>query len=374
MTEAAVPPKKHDNRLAHIDCLRALAAIMVVIHHFADSSFKLAGASGGFVDATKLALYEYIDLGRTGVLLFFIISGYCIANSILRPSPRPIATFAVNRIARLYPAYWLSLLGVIALFGVPGLGDLVTRIFLAQYFLGRPDGLGVYWTLAIELIFYAVCVALFFVGVIGNLARLKIVWWVLICYCLFAAVMRAAAGIPLPYAVTWFLALMIGGAILRRIDDSQSPAPRTVMVAGAIILIAALVISMCIYRDASVYDKSWQRDFIANAVAVCLFFGSNYGYRFQAAMIAYLGKVSYSIYLFHLLIFELAVIWLSEVVSDTGSLGAVCLIVAAFCMTVFVAAFVYSFVEMPAIRLGRRVADTLARPTQGAADLYRSKP
>ena len=97
-------------RLDHIHGLRGLAAVAVVIEHAA----LIARASGASLFSGVL---HAIDLGRFGVVLFFLISGLVIPFSF--SGETPLRTFAIRRAFRLYPVYWLSI-PVLALVGTAG--------------------------------------------------------------------------------------------------------------------------------------------------------------------------------------------------------------------------------------------------------------
>jgi peptidoglycan/LPS O-acetylase OafA/YrhL len=74
---------------------------------------------------------------------------------------------------RLYPLYWLSLLGAAGLVAAgvhaPGgsamtAGDWLANASMLQSFVGSPHALGLYWTLAFEMVFYVALSALFLLG------------------------------------------------------------------------------------------------------------------------------------------------------------------------------------------------------------------
>lgn len=358
MSEESRTPQ--NDRLRHIDCLRAIAALAVVFHHVFNEAVAGAGLSNTLMSSIVVAL-KYFDLGRFGVLLFFIISGYCIANSILRPSAYPVASFAINRIARLYPAYWLSILAAVLVYGVPSLANLAVNIALLQRFVGVPDLLGVYWTLAVELGFYGLCVVLFTAGMLARFHRLKIVWVILVAYCFVVAFVRNWTEIALPYAWPWFFALMIGGAILRRLDDSGTRDARLILGGSAALLAVALAIAFGIYGDPAAYDKSWWQDFSANAGAILFFLGGNYILKIHSLALASLGRISYSIYLFHALVYTV-ITNLASVHLPSGSYFNLAVqLVASIGLTIVVAAFVYALVELPGIRFGRHLVRLLNR-------------
>ncbi len=85
--------------------LRALAAMMVVVHHAA----SLAGP-----ESTPHAIRVPAEVMDSGVAVFFVLSGFLIYRPFAaahhggRPLPASLA-FWWRRLLRLVPAYWLAL-------------------------------------------------------------------------------------------------------------------------------------------------------------------------------------------------------------------------------------------------------------------------
>lgn len=108
--------------------------------------------------------------GAFGVVVFFLVSGFVIPMSLERQGSLP--AFAVSRIFRLYPLYWVSLLAVVVLHEL-GLAVLmpefehdlirhtVWNATMCQRWFGVADAVGLYWTLAFELLFYVTTALLF---------------------------------------------------------------------------------------------------------------------------------------------------------------------------------------------------------------------
>jgi peptidoglycan/LPS O-acetylase OafA/YrhL len=57
-------------------------------------------------------LGEFVSWGWLGVPLFFVISGYCIAERVARETKQGRSTlrFVLDRLWRLFPPYWAALL------------------------------------------------------------------------------------------------------------------------------------------------------------------------------------------------------------------------------------------------------------------------
>lgn len=164
-------PRSGQTRLAAIDGLRLVAAVMVAAYHY------LGTPTPHFWGKTELSdfapfLHASSRYGWLGVEFFFIISGFVICMSCWGRTP---AQFSVSRISRLFPAYWCTVVLVVALVLAARLGQLpaATRID-PRTVLGNltmvpgPLGLdlisGVSWTLWVEARFYLLMAVLLISG------------------------------------------------------------------------------------------------------------------------------------------------------------------------------------------------------------------
>jgi peptidoglycan/LPS O-acetylase OafA/YrhL len=144
-----------------IQALRGLAASLVVIAHIFEHP------SRGDPDALLLT-------GRFGVEIFFVISGFVMTHVAGEGSFAPGA-FAVRRVLRILPLYWICTLLVFAVaLAAPALFKTTTadakHLVLSLLFIPAPDPqaasdwrplfkLG--WTLNYEMFFYAALTLLF---------------------------------------------------------------------------------------------------------------------------------------------------------------------------------------------------------------------
>lgn len=139
-------------RLEALDALRGLAALGVVIYHYTTfyqwQHGHLQPLGFGF------------PAGNYGVHLFFLISGFVIFMTLDRT--RSAGDFMVSRFSRLFPAYWTALgLTALVVYAIgmpqqrPDLATLVANTTMLQEILGFEDVDGSYWTLQVELFFYA---------------------------------------------------------------------------------------------------------------------------------------------------------------------------------------------------------------------------
>lgn len=142
-----------------LDLVRFAAAMLVTLFHLGFWVWAFpSGASGraaGSIPAIR-ELEPFGTFGWVGVEIFFVISGFVIAFSAASAEP---ADFARRRFLRLVPAVWLvaPVTALCALFS-GSLGKIDSVKLLASSMLFIPFGPwidSVYWTLGIEVIFYA---------------------------------------------------------------------------------------------------------------------------------------------------------------------------------------------------------------------------
>lgn len=178
------------NRFYEIDLLRIVSAVLVVLFHY-----TYVGSILDFAPAPRTdAFGEYGRYMYLGINFFFIISGFVILLSAEDGKPRE---FIVSRFVRLYPAYWLCVIltaSAAVLFNQPAFQVSWTTFFVNLTMLQNgfdvPLVDGVYWTLWIELKFYAL------VLVIIWLRLLRFLPW----FC-GAVLIASIAGLSTPLAI-----------------------------------------------------------------------------------------------------------------------------------------------------------------------------
>ncbi len=164
--------------ISYLDGLRGAAALLVLLQPLAEGVLKAHAFPTQVERLGHLLLGEVFNFGRFGVALFFIISGFVIPLSFR--TDRPLRAFAIGRLFRLYPAYWLSLIFALAtLVGIerllPSGATILANATVLQKFVGRPDIVNAYWTLTAELVFYILCTGLVIFGLLRRSGALTLV-------------------------------------------------------------------------------------------------------------------------------------------------------------------------------------------------------
>lgn len=157
LTDSADGGSTPGGRVGNVDVLRAVAALMVLATH----AYFL---SGRVITVAAERWYDVVILiGPAGVWLFFAISGYVISKPFIdrlvagRPLPQ-LSQYALRRVVRIFPLYWVALTAFIV---IAGAGVLQGWHYPLHYALlqnlvpGREQALlTVAWTLSIEVLFY----------------------------------------------------------------------------------------------------------------------------------------------------------------------------------------------------------------------------
>lgn len=163
-------------RVGEIDLLRFLAALMVVFFHYTFRGYAADGLSDiGFLEFAPITKYGFL-----GVELFFMISGFVI---LMTASSGSLRKFAISRIVRLYPAYWLAC--TITFIAIVTLGRDRFSATISQYlinltmlnaFIYVPSIDGAYWSLAVEIKFYLMITGLLLFRQIQLVERYLLIW------------------------------------------------------------------------------------------------------------------------------------------------------------------------------------------------------
>lgn len=306
--ETTMPPTARSasrpTRIPELDALRGLGALAILAFHLWPATFFF---------------------GWTRVDLFFVISGYLVTSIALdqRSRPRFLRTFWIGRALRIVPAYYL-LLALIVMLGIsdgePLRVDSLATHLSFTHDLPRPWSGTVSpsfpaaiqtWSLAIEVQFYLICPLV--ILVVGRSGVIPLALWFLV-----DSVAARLLGLSPAVALARGDGLALG-AILAVVVDPGGAQPRRARFpsqAFALIGLVALAFlaSPLIRREvasASVSGCGPLSIFAVNLVYFSLvgliLRHTNHTLLLplRGRALGYLGRVSYGIYLYHLLIIEL---------------------------------------------------------------------
>ncbi len=320
-------------RFAGLDGLRAIAAIGIFVHHV------------GFWSSATFSGYwgRYIGRLDVGVPVFFALSGFLlfrpIAESVIDRSPlRPALVHLWRRALRIYPAFWVAIVLIVA-FTSEGFRDttgavvtvLLVQIHWPTHAIGpMPQA----WSLATEVGFYAMLPLLARVArpLLADRSREGrrngLLLMIAAGYVISVGFRAAVYGIGNRWtspAVLWlpatfdYFAVGMAIAILHvaapagsvgreRLDRIGGPAGLWWL--GALVAFHAVSqwMGLALGVETAWWPREMARQFLYGAIGFALLFPLVFGSerrslvrRFAASRVMeWLGQISYSIYLWHM--------------------------------------------------------------------------
>ncbi|MGW4472055.1 acyltransferase family protein [Nonomuraea sp. NPDC004354] len=373
------------SRLAWLDALRGIGAVAVLAEHMLPWVIP------------SLRPY-WFNLGMYGVLVFFLVSGYIIPTSLERRGD--VGGFWIGRIFRLYPLYLTVIAVVLATsWWIPVRVDVprepssvAAHATMLQDVLGTAALVDTMWTLAYEMVFYLVVTMLFVARGHRRSGPIAIVFG---AAAVVSGLVMAAAPVPPGPWPSWSAFAVFGVGLACLVSGRFVKPAAWVMGAGALALLvltsrvpwfglailAVMFAGTAIQRWERGEGALWPVAVTAALVAVAPAWATQAGWwwvrpgvwittialaaaTFAGAMVlrrrlsfrflAWLGTISYSLYLLHHPLLKAFVV-------VTGDLRRAALPVQAGMAALYVVLVLgaswltYRCVESPLQRLGRHV-------------------
>jgi peptidoglycan/LPS O-acetylase OafA/YrhL len=373
-------------RLAHLDGMRGIAALSVVLFHLGLAHGPSLQLGNDLPRPVQVAIGDH---GRLGVAVFFVISGYVMALSV--PSGAldlaGVRSFLARRFGRVTPPYYVAIaLAIVAAvliwrmsgdpFDVRGADLTVGRVLAHLVYLEDPlhqvSFNGVFWTLYYEVAYYVlfavccwlvalalqrgpraatavrhgrvldqrllVCCALVVLGTVGN--------WT-------AFLDRHAGMLPLSFLPAMHAFVL--GVLARWLSVARSTG--LAILAGAF---TALVV---------IGGFSAEMPFkVASIITAAILVGMPrlpaLARVLGARPLQRLGLVSYSLYLVHPAVFDVLSRVVNKTVGIDDATGQLVFCVIGVPAAVVAAAVMYRWVEVPAIRWSRRLGRRRTRAAE----------
>ena len=369
-------------RIIELDGIRGIAVLFILIWHYVGIPLPPAGISlqpDRWVPSLKLSLIFF----RSGVDLFFVLSGFLITGILLdhREAKSYYRTFFVRRFVRIFPLYYALVLvfAIAKLLGASGplfLGPIPFTSYVTMtqnYFMAalRTYGaawLGATWSLAIEEQFY------FSFPLLIRRAK-RALPWIFCAGIIGAPVLRIfcyrhfgntdwASYVWLPCrldSLCWGALL----AFLLRIPAALVLLYRRrqwVIAAFIVLLIGAVVLDAALGRDIGYHTSYWGNSLLAVLYSFAILLATLFAGRRCTAFLRLkpllsLGRISYGVYLLHAitLIIVFNIFALPVVLNDLRSIALMAL---SLFLTIGICGLSYQLFERPFWKFGQRLKYT----------------
>jgi len=274
-------------RIAFLDGLRAVAALLVFVLHS-------AGAAAP--DLLRLGL------ARNGVTIFFVVSAFSLCLSLARESERgqiKWGAYFIRRFFRIAPLYYAALLVVAMDRPTPGIGvSLLAHLTFANLVATQyaNDLLSVEWTIVVEWSFY-LALPVLFLTCRRPLALLGLAIFSVLLWARFYRIVTGLGGsISLWYpTLPAHLYAFVAGIVAFWLVSNYKPPP--VLVRAGLLAVVAIACSVLIAGE-----TRWSGPAFALMTALTIVCCSTdcAGTRaLSLRPLVWIGTISYSIYLTH---------------------------------------------------------------------------
>ena len=348
-------------RQLQMDGMRAMALLFVLVHHF----------GGPFLN--------HLNLGPFGVRFFFVVSGFLVTRILLKTRGKldngessrwkELGNFQIRRLMRTLPAYYLSLL-IAAAIGITPVRETLgwTLTFLTNFYIASvgyfPATISHFWTLAVQEQFYLFwpLIVLFLPG-----AWMKFTFPGLILTSLVFRYYCIATDAS--YLVRWFNVLgnldtFAAGGILAY-ASMKNPAliveRKTRLWSGAVaflcLFVAVAMRPLSLDNPLSILIELFESVFMGWLVACSVTgFRGWVGKILSWHPLAYLGQVSYGVFVYHVLI---SILLLPVFVHfGCGGEDAVSIVVRFFVqslISILAATLSWLFFEQPLLQARKKI-------------------
>jgi peptidoglycan/LPS O-acetylase OafA/YrhL len=350
------------SRVASLDFLRGVAALSVAIPHF-----FMYRHSGGVVAETVSIL---------GVEIFFVLSGYVLAPQIIaftieQPRAGNLGIFLIRRWMRTVPPYLIALLIMSITAHKLFTADFFRYLVYVQNLFGQhnsDDYFSIAWSLSVEEWFYLSFPLLCIAAVSVFPRRLSAA--VFACLLYIAAISAARIlwgdtshwGSGVRRVVVFRMDAIAWGFLLNIAVRRIAPLERfSVIGAFNLFVVMAGIAFTLTFVDAEQPSRLIEASFPIFAPgfgAGCILLalkleGAFEKRRWLAEAGLFLGRISYSTYLFHLLVLAAVAPWL-------GGLPTLAFLLVYLAVVAVVASLMYTAVEAPILASRPRFRKSIA--------------
>jgi len=383
-TASYLPTDKDRNSIPGINGLRALAAMSVFMVHY--SQQVTVSWDSGYFELSKL-----LENGNTGVGLFFILSGFLLAlpfwSAKIENKDGPnIKRYLIRRAARIIPAYYFCLFGILFIKLVSGaslnFNNAISHLFFVHNFKDyqvmsfNPP----FWTLAVEMQFYIFLPLFFFLTRKLSLRNTLIISIGLIpgIYLLYVSMMQWLIQLN-----SWPISIPLIWPFGFQFDSANSAALKYATTAHLAHFILGIVTAYCFLKA-----KKWRNYKVLNNILFFVTLGvillilstslddllqleyGRYNFPFIPVLLAilifltpiapkalaflelkfvsWIGVISYGIYIYHYPVLKVTK-QLMEATSYNIQLNSMLYWLISISVTLFAAHLSYAYIEKPII-------------------------
>lgn len=334
-----------NGKIEWVSSLRGLAAMCVLFEHLLQYIEVINGHSISWIHMITAGV---MDIGKIGVALLFLLSGYLTPTIC---SKKGLPEFVINRVFRLYPVYWFSiiLLGILLGWGEAGNFTIIANFTMLQVFLGQEDLMGVFWTMPIQLMLYLAIIL--FMKFIWDRRSIKITFSLACLGTILLGIIRKYIWSNAPVAIGLLLTIALLGHIMRISEEASEISEHSFNIYIYIYETTVLIVSLLAYLRSVNHGETWYKYFISYTMAVLAAYLFK---KFKASnnIFTFLGMISYDIYLLQ----EIVNTYMFEIIWPAANHFSIWVFSAlVFVITIFVSWITHITIEKTGVKVERKL-------------------
>ncbi len=381
-------------KIEALDSVRGIAALIVVMWHFASAFFPAVMSGPGFPTHTQYDLVIYKSplsiffAGNFAVVMFFILSGFVLTIRFFSSQSGSLFSAAVKRYLRLMP---VALLSVLFAYGLMSLGLLYARQagavsgsswLLSTYYLFDPSLLGalaqgsfqVFATMAPKNVYNPVLWTMYYellgsmlIFGLATLSRGKSKRWLLYIIAFLAFIDT--------YFCCFIAGMVLADVYANRPLFFEKLRNLALFYKLSLLFIALSIAGYPYIGDPSSYGKYWHSltllssnvsvsrillQMIAGSIIIILALSWSWLIKLlETKFLVLIGRLSFALYATHFIILYSLTCWLFVLLH--GHLNYVASAMLALLLSLpvlfFVSVVVHKYIELPSIRAANKLGN-----------------
>ncbi len=366
-------------RYEGLDSLRGIAALIVLIGHYmmvfpAYESYRYELNSPFIVYLVKETPFRmFFSSGNESVILFFVLSGFVLYLSITN-NKFHYSTYIIKRICRIYVPYLVAILIAITVklllshHDMPFISNWFSKswttsetaalllkhlFFIGQYNTNAYNN--VIWSLVHEMRISIIFPLLIFLFIRKKL-RHSLLCFIVLTLSSIMGLYLFGSGMKLTSILLSFhyITIFFMGALLAKYR--QVLFDHTLKMRKTIKIVLLMIAMICFLYEGMIGEIDFLNNYIFRdyvvSCGVCIFLIMSVSSRTFSSILKYrvltlLGKISYSLYLYHLIVL------FSFMYLFYDKLPTILILILSLLFSLLLSSLSYLFVEKPCINLGR---------------------
>ena len=354
--------------------LRAIAALAVIFHHI--ELYKHDDGMNSLYSFNHFSQLFISKLGKNGVLLFFVLSGFLITYLLLEEKFKTgkisVSKFYGRRILRIWPLYFIIL--IIGFFIVPevyyafpdffqneakfnsritGLvygNNLLLYLFffsnIAGILYGPVVGASQSWSVSVEEQFYLVWP--WFIKLFSKKILLALVC--ILCFSNFIIYIFPNSILKTVIVISK-IEYMSMGAIIAYVYRNNKNFVISIFKSKAFVLVLIFSIILHLFYDITTFSKS-----LTFGLLILSFIEK----RIAINSLDYLGKLSYGIYMYHPVVMYMCFAFLNQFKIESIFLYNILIYPIILFITFIISYFSYNYIELYFLKKKKKFSPVLS--------------